>query len=99
MIGPVYGALLAEAAFRLKNRTATAWMIAAVVLTVANYELAVLVTPRPKAIWISPLVCVGVTGYLILRLVQDMRSVSLRDQATADENSPSLQETSAKTAA
>ena len=99
MIGPVYGALLAEAAFGLKSRTSTAWLIAAVVLTVANYELAVLVTPRPKAIWISPLVCVGVTGYLIFRLVQDMRTVNLRDQATADENSLSSREIRTKTAA
>ena len=74
MIGPVYGALLAEATFRLKNRTSTAWMIAAVVLTVANYELAVLVSPRPKAIWISPLVCVGVTGYLVFRLIEEIKA-------------------------
>ena len=98
MIGPVYGALLAEAAFRLKNRRSTAWMIAAVVLTVANYELAVLVTPRPKAIWISPLVCVGVTGYLILRLVQDTRSADLENCSTSDENEPPLSVIHKKTA-
>jgi Glycosyltransferase family 87 len=99
MIGPVYGALLAEAAFQLKNRTSTAWLIAAVVLTVANYELAVLVTPRPKAIWISPLVCVGVTGYLILRLVQEIRAVRLRDQMTNEENLSSSRLTREKAAA
>ncbi len=99
MIGPVYGALLAEAAFRLKNRTSTAWMIAAVVLTVANYELAVLITPRPKAIWISPLVCVGVTCYLIHRLVQDMRARRLTDQATGGETTSTSREFDTKTAA
>ena len=99
MIGPVYGALLAEAAFRLKNRTSTAWLIAAVVLTVANYELAVLVTPRPKAIWISPLVCVGVTGYLILRLVQDIRTADWENRKTGDENAPQQSEKGRKTAA
>lgn len=77
MIGPVYGALLAEAAFYQRNRRATGWLIAAVVLTVANYELAVLVTPRPSAIWISPLVCVGVSGYLVLRLIQEIQPVTL----------------------
>jgi hypothetical protein len=91
MIGPVYGALLAEAAFQLKNRTSAAWMIAAVVLTVANYELAVLVTPRPKAVWISPLVCVGVTGYLVLRLIQEIKAtVSINksaDRVTVDAGS------------
>ncbi len=99
MIGPVYGALLAEAAFRLKNRTSTAWMIAAVVLTVANYELAVLVTPRPKAIWISPLVCVGVTGYLIHRLVQDIRTADLENRKSGDENVPQFSEMRRTTAA
>ena len=99
MIGPVYGALLAEAAFRLKNRTSTAWLIAAMVLTVANYELALLVTPRPKAIWISPLVCVGVTCYLINRLVQDIRTTRLLDQATGDEKASTSREIHTKTAA
>lgn len=74
MVGPVYGVLLAEAALVLKDKRATAWMIAAVVLTLGNYELAVLVTPREAAIWISPLVCVGVTGYLVARLVQEIRT-------------------------
>ena len=78
MVGPVYGVLLAESAYLLKNRRSTSWMIAAVVLTVANYELAVLITPRDKAIWISPLVCIGVTSYLVLRLSQEIRTPSLR---------------------
>jgi alpha-1,2-mannosyltransferase len=75
MVGPVYGALLAEAAYRLNHRRSTGWLIAAVVLTLANYELAVLMTPRDKAIWICPLVCVGVTGYLVHRLIQEVQSV------------------------
>ena len=99
MIGPVYGALLAEAAFQLKNRTSTSWMIAAVVLTVANYELAVLVTPRPKAVWISPLVCVGVTGYLILRLAQDLRTADLENRMTSDQNVPASSGIPGKSAA
>ena len=76
MIGPVYGALIAEAAFRLKNRRSTGWMIAAVVLSVANFELAVLITPRDRAVWICPLVCVVVTGYLVLQLIRELQSTS-----------------------
>ena len=85
MIGPVYGALLAEAAFPQRNRRATGWLIAAVVLTVANYELAVLVTPRPSAIWISPLVCVGVSGYLVLRLIQEIQMTACHPSSGAAE--------------
>lgn len=80
MVGPVYGALCAEAAYRLKNTTAAGWMIAAVVFSVANYELAILISPRPDAIWISPLACVGVTGYLVTRLYQDFRQCSPSDR-------------------
>lgn len=90
MVGPVYGALLAEAAFLLKRRISTAWLIAAVALTVLNYELAVLVTPRSSAVWISPLVCVGVTGYLVLRLAQELQAASLNlsaDEAASPERS------------
>ena len=76
MVGPVYGALLAEAAYRLNHRRSTGWLIAAVALTLANYELAVLITPREKAIWICPLVCVGVTGYLVWRLIQELKSAN-----------------------
>jgi alpha-1,2-mannosyltransferase len=90
MVGPVYGALIAEAAYLLKNRQATAWMITAVALTLANFELAVLVTARDKAIWICPLVCVGVTGYLVLRLIQDMKSISRASESTHSDGTHPL---------
>ena len=77
MVGPVYGVLLAEAAYRLQNRWATNAMISAVTLSVLNYELAILVTPRPSAIWISPLVCACVTGYLIVRLQRDIAQAAV----------------------
>lgn len=73
MVGPVYGVLLAEALFRLKDQRAASWMIAAVSLSVLNYELAILISPRPDAIWISPLVCTGVSGYLVAQLVSELK--------------------------
>ena len=88
MVGPVYGALLAEAAFRLQQRSSTRWMIAAIVLSVANYELAVLITPRHQAIWICPLVCVGVTLYLVARLIQELRTGRQNFRSADDQESP-----------
>lgn len=82
MVGPVYGALLAEALYRLRDKTTAGWMIAAVALSVANYELAILVTRREDAIWICPLVCVGVMGYLVLRIFQDIRNPLIDTQET-----------------
>lgn len=73
MVGPVYGVLLAEALFRWKDRRAANWMIAAVSLSVLNYELAILISPRPDAIWISPLVCTGVSVYLVMQLMQELK--------------------------
>lgn len=72
MVGPVYGVLLAEALFRRQDLVASRWMIAAVTLSVLNFELAILISPRPDAIWISPLVCVGVSNYLIVRLTREI---------------------------
>ena len=82
MIGPVYGLLLAEAAFALKDRKATIWLAAAVVLTLANYELAVLFTSRESAIWIAPLVCIAVTGYLVRRLIQEIRTATPNEKTS-----------------
>jgi cytochrome c-type biogenesis protein CcmH/NrfF len=87
MVGPVYGALLAEAVFRLQQRSSTRWMIAAIVLSVANYELAVLITPRDQAIWICPLVCVGVTLYLVTRLIQELRTCRQKFRSADDQES------------
>lgn len=81
MVGPVYGALLAEAAFRANNRIARNWLILAVTLSVANYELAVLISPRPDAIWICPLVCVGVSYYLILEVTREISDARLEQAA------------------
>lgn len=75
MVGPVYGALLAEAAFVLKKQLWAWRMVAAVVLSVANYDLALLVSSRDNAVWISPLVCLVVSIYLIKRLSLEIRNL------------------------
>lgn len=86
MVGPVFGVLLAEALFQSIKKMAVAWMmIAAIVLSVLNYDLAILVSSRADAIWISPLVCVGVTGYLLVRLFQDLRNARLADNDAAND--------------
>ena len=73
MVGPVYGVLLAEAMYRWKNRTTASWMIAAITFTVLNYDLALLVSSRSDAIWIAPVICVGVTGYLVSQMIREIR--------------------------
>lgn len=76
MVGPVYGALLAEAMYLRRDRASSAFLIAALAFSVLNFELAILVTSRSNAIWISPLVCLAVSVYLILRLMIDIRNLS-----------------------
>jgi hypothetical protein len=85
MVGPVYGLLLAEAMFRIRDKTWTWILGAGVVLSVANYDLAILVSPREKAVWISPLVCCVVSGYLISRLIQDIRRVSTGNELKSSD--------------
>ena len=80
MVGPVYGVLLAEALFRRKDQRAASWMIAAVSLSVLNYELAILISPRPDAIWISPLVCAGVSGYLVAQLIEELKVARVKSR-------------------
>ena len=89
MVGPVYGVLLAEALFRRKDQRAASWMIAAVSLSVLNYELAILISPRPDAIWISPLVCAGVSGYLVVQLIEEVKlaRIKSRDEELSKETS------------
>ncbi len=84
MVGPVYGALMAEAGYRLNNKRVAWWMIAAVVLSVLNFELAILFTSRQNAIWVCPMVCVGVTSYLIVRLFQEIRNTPVIRGDAAD---------------
>lgn len=86
MVGPVYGLLLAEAMFVRKDKVSSWFLITAVVLSVLNFELAILVTPRENAIWISPLVCVAVTIYTIVRLLDDVRNKPSLVDESADES-------------
>ncbi len=71
MVAPVYGIALAEAWFGLRSRPAFFGLIAMIIGTLGCYELGKLLTPSPRAIWLSPLMCVGLTSYLVSRLIRD----------------------------
>lgn len=75
MVGPVYGLLLAEAWFQDRNPTVTWGFLIAVIATVFNFDLALLVVKRPNEIWLSPFICVIVSCYLTGRLIHELRSV------------------------
>lgn len=72
MIGPVYGVLLAEAWLFHRNRIRTIGYLAAVIATVFNFDLALLVVKRPDEIWLCPFICVIVTVDLIRRFVHEI---------------------------
>ena len=77
MVAPVYGVALAEAWYSLKSRSAVIGLAVMIVGTLANYELAKFLTPSPRAVWLSPLMCIGLTVYLVWRLIQESRSTVL----------------------
>lgn len=74
MIGPVYGVLLAEAWLLRRSRPATIGYLMAIVATVFNFDLALLVVKRPDEIWLCPFICVIVTADLIRRFVLEIRT-------------------------
>ena len=85
MMGPVYGVLLAEALQQGKKGLNLFWMMfSSIVLSVLNYDLAILVTDREDAIWICPLVCLAVTSYLVVRLVNELQSAVAHDDESSD---------------
>jgi hypothetical protein len=75
MIGPVYGLLLAEAWLIQRSQIGTTGYLLAVIGTVFNFDLALLVVKRPDEIWLCPFICVIVTIDLIRRLVREIRGV------------------------
>lgn len=99
MVGPVYGALIADAMFHWKNRNSSNWLISAVVLSVLNYELAILVTSRSDAIWISPLVCTAVTVYLTRLLIDEILSGGTNLSGNTDDISHAPHSTENRAAA
>jgi hypothetical protein len=84
MVGPVYGALLADAFYRRKNVWTTAALDVAIILTLLHYELGRRVFPVPREVWLSPCVCSCVTCYLVFQLLFDMREASLDSASSKD---------------
>lgn len=76
MVGPVYGILLADAWLARRDRTASIGLGLAIVATVLNFDLALLVVRRPNEIWLAPLICVIITVVLIRRLLSEIRSAA-----------------------
>lgn len=77
MIGPVYGLLLAEAWLSQHNQLRTTGYLLAVIGTVFNFDLALLVVKRPDEIWLCPFICVLVTIDLIRQLVREISNVQM----------------------
>jgi hypothetical protein len=82
MVGPVYGVLLVESLFRWNNPAGVSWMIAAIVCTVLNYDIARLFGPKENAVWVAPLICVVVSGYLIRQLLGEIQQQTARNLET-----------------
>jgi Glycosyltransferase family 87 len=94
MVGPVYGILLADAWLSRCNRVTTILLGLGVVVSAFNFEVALLFTPRPYEIWVCPLVCVGVTGYLLSLLWHELRVGSSNPAAdVADSRSATIRGT------
>jgi hypothetical protein len=77
MIGPVYGLLLAEAWLSQRSQIGTTGYLLAVIGTVFNFDLALLVVKRPDEIWLCPFICVVVTIDLIRRLIREISNVPM----------------------
>lgn len=86
MVGPIYGALIADAANRRKKFFAVIGLVLAVAFTLLHYEFGKLLTPAPREVWVSPLVCVLVTSYLLFLWKNDLREASLKNDAANDLN-------------
>ncbi|MEI8380647.1 MAG: glycosyltransferase family 87 protein [Planctomycetota bacterium] len=81
MVGPVYGILLSEAWLVRRLSVATLGYSLAIIATVVNFDLALLVVRRPNEIWLAPLICVLVTACLLGRLTHDIRMSSEKSDA------------------
>ncbi|MDB5343798.1 MAG: hypothetical protein JWP89_2175 [Schlesneria sp.] len=74
MVAPIYGILLAESLLLRRNIGLTIGFTLAALATTLNFDLAKLMTPPPREIWMGPFVCVVVSVYLAWRLAKEMRT-------------------------
>lgn len=75
MVAPVYGILLAESLLLRHNVGLIIGFTLAALATTLNFDLAKLITPPPREIWMGPFVCAVVSVYLAWRLTKEMRTV------------------------
>ena len=78
MVGPVYGILLSEAWLMRRQSIATAGYALAIIATVFNFDLALIVVKRPNEIWLAPFICVLVTVGLLVQLARELRLESVK---------------------
>ncbi|MBS0204937.1 MAG: DUF2029 domain-containing protein [Planctomycetes bacterium] len=76
MVGPVYGLLLAEEWLGRRRTWPTIAYIVAIVTTVFNYDLALLVVKKGEEVWLSPFLCVLVTIDLVRRLIRELSTLN-----------------------
>ena len=76
MVGPVYGFLLAQTWLQYRDKIATIGFLSAIVATTFSFELALLVTPRPNHVWLSPFVCVIMTAVIVRHLIGELGSLT-----------------------
>ena len=76
MVAPVYGVALAEAWYSSPRRSAVIGLVVMIVGSLSSYELGKFLTPPPRAVWLSPLMCIGLTIYLGSRLIHESRSTA-----------------------
>lgn len=74
MVAPIYGILLAESLLLRRNIGLTISFTLAALATTLNFDLAKLITPPPREIWLGPFVCAIVSVYLAWRLAKEMRT-------------------------
>ncbi|HEY4262683.1 MAG TPA: glycosyltransferase family 87 protein [Schlesneria sp.] len=74
MVAPIYGILLAESLLLRRNIGLTVGFTLAALATTLNFDLAKLITPPPREIWMGPFVCAVVSVYLAWRLTKEMRT-------------------------
>ncbi len=75
MMGPVYGILLAEVWLQRRSQPATIGYLLAIIATVFNFDLALLVTKRPNEVWLCPFICVLVTIDVVRSLFNEVSRV------------------------
>ena len=73
LFAPSIAFFLAEAVLVTKRRADVLWTALTAVAFIAGRPIQRLLAPQAEQVWLSPLLAVLFTGYLLIRLVRDMR--------------------------